>query len=71
MESYAIVKGGNDLLIPASNGLLKGLKKSEFGFEALTAHAQSTRKEFGDQVVLEQATLEDIMFFSKREAEHV
>ena len=71
MESYAIVKGGNELLSKNSDGLFKGIRKSDFGFEALTDNAEATRKQFGTDVVLEPATLEDIMYYSKLEVQYV
>lgn len=70
MESYAIVKGGNDLLASVSDGLFKGIRKNDFGFEALTDNMEATRIQFRTDVVLEPATLEDIMYFSKREVQH-
>lgn len=70
MESYAIAKGGNDLLPRIGNGLFSGLRKNEFGFEALTSDRNLVQKEFGTDLVLEKATLEDIMYFSKLEQNH-
>lgn len=70
MENYAIVKGGNEILSAESNGLFKGIRKSEFGFEALTDNIEAMRREFGSDIIFDKATLEDIMYFSKRETEH-
>lgn len=71
MESYAIVKGGNDLLARVSGTLFKGTRKSNFGFEALTDNVKAVRKQFGEDIVLEPATLEDIMYFNQREMHNV
>ena len=63
-ESYAIVKGGNDLLNEETKGYFKGIRKSEYGFEALTDNIGRTQKKMGSTIVVEKASLEDIMYFS-------
>ncbi len=63
-ENYAIVKGGNDLLSEETRGLFQGIRKSEFGFEALTDNIKKTRQNLGSGIMTEKASLEDIMYFS-------
>jgi ABC-2 type transport system ATP-binding protein len=65
MENYAIVKGDSKILDSETQAFFKGAKSGEFGFEALTDDAGETRKRFGGEVLVEKATLEDIMYFSK------
>lgn len=64
MENYAVIKGGNDLLDKETKKHFKGIRKNEFGFEALTDDKNNMTKIFGDKVVIEKATLEDIMYYS-------
>lgn len=63
-EEYALVKGGNDLLDPDTQKSLVSVRNSEFGFEGLTKDLKTTREVFGDKVVYDKASLEDIMFFN-------
>ena len=64
MENYAIVKGGKDLLNEETKQHFKGIRQSEFGFEALTENVKEAKSMFGDKIVVDKANLEDIMFFS-------
>jgi ABC-2 type transport system ATP-binding protein len=63
LESWALVKGGCDVLDSRVNSLLVGVKKHEYGFEALTPDARSVSRILKSEVVVEKPTLEDIMFF--------
>lgn len=65
-EEYAIVKGGLDLLDRDTEQEFIGIKKSSLGFEALTGDKKKVQAIFGEMVLLEEATLEDIMFFTKK-----
>ena len=68
MEKYKIVKGSNELLDSSSNSikLLTGLKKNKFGFESITTSPASVRELWGDRAVIENASLDDIMFYTAR-----
>ena len=66
LEKYAMVKGGNDLLDQEMRRSFKGLRRSAFGFEALTDDVEKMRKKYGSSLVIEKATLEDIMYFSNQ-----
>lgn len=61
LAKFALVKGGRDIIgdIP-----LVGFKAHEYGFEGLTDNIQAVRKKYGSKVVLEKASLEDIMFYN-------
>ncbi len=63
LEQWGIVKGGKELLNESSKSLFRGIRLHEFGFEALTADCERVRRTFNGQVVIERATLEDIMFY--------
>jgi ABC-2 type transport system ATP-binding protein len=64
METYAIIKGGNDLINEETKKHFRGIRKNEFGFEALTNDVAEIKAAFGSSIVIEKATLEDIMYFS-------
>ncbi len=70
METYAVVKGGNDLLDEEMKKHFRGIRKNEFGFEALTTDINNAKKIFGSKIVVEKATLEDIMYFSNLKSEN-
>lgn len=70
-ENYALVKGGNNLLNEETRTWFAGIRKSDFGFEALTPEVQTIRKIFGSDVVVEKASLEDIMYYSNLRNNHV
>ncbi len=65
-EDYAIVKGEVDLLDRDTEKEFIGIRKSNHGFEALTAYKQRTQNIFGDTVILEKPTLEDIMLYTQK-----
>lgn len=43
-----------------------GLKETNVGFEGLTNNKDKVKRLFGEQVLIERATLEDIMFYTVR-----
>jgi ABC-2 type transport system ATP-binding protein len=63
LESWGVVKGGNELLQKEGTSIFKGIKKYEYGFEALVSDISQARKSFSKSVTIEKPTLEDIMFF--------
>ena len=66
LEKYAIVKGPSELLVPSSDDFFVGIKRSGYGFEALTSDRSAIRRTFGDKVILEKPTIEDLMLFYTR-----
>jgi len=66
LDSWGVVKGGNDLLTEEAAKFFKGVRRREFGFEALTEDAAASRRRFGESVVIDKVTLEDIMFYMTR-----
>ncbi len=65
-ENYGVVKGGKELLEESNLGLFAGHRESAYGVEALTPDIQAARKNFSSNVVIEKATLEDIMYLTGR-----
>ena len=68
-EDYAIVKGGTELLDRDTEQEFIGIRKSNHGFEALTANKSRIETIFGEMVMIEKPTLEDIMFYTKKRSE--
>lgn len=68
-EEYAIVKGGLELLDREIEQEFLAVRKSNYGFEALTANKGRAEEVFGDMVIMEKPTLEDIMYYTKKGAE--
>lgn len=66
IESYGIVKGDNELLDRDIEKEFVGMKKSKFGFEGLTSNKEKTKKIFGNKVIIERPTIDDIMVYSVR-----
>ena len=66
LEKCAVVKGGAELLTPSTEALFIGVKRSGYGFEALTRDRSAVRRAFGDKIVFEKPTVEDIMLFYTR-----
>ncbi|MFS8540957.1 MAG: AAA family ATPase, partial [Tissierellales bacterium] len=66
LENYAIVKGGIDILDEDIRKEFIGLRETRVGFEALTDNVNKIRNLFGDKVLMEKASLEDIMVYTVR-----
>ncbi|MCI1696394.1 ABC transporter ATP-binding protein [Aneurinibacillus aneurinilyticus] len=65
-EEYAIVKGTLDLLDRETEQEFISIRKTNRGFEALTANKNRVTNIFGDTVIVEKPTLEDIMYYTKK-----
>ncbi|HHV97991.1 MAG TPA: ABC transporter ATP-binding protein [Clostridiaceae bacterium] len=66
LNNYGIVKGGRELLNSDSRNSFIGIKENKFGFEGLTKDRKQAKKIFGDKVVIEKPTLEDVMLYYVR-----
>lgn len=67
MDSYAIVKGDINLLDPDTEKPFLKIDRKATGFTALTNKVREVKQIFNDEVLIEQATLEEIMYYSKKE----
>ncbi|MDW4528711.1 ABC transporter ATP-binding protein [Rossellomorea marisflavi] len=65
-EDYALIKGGLELLDADTEREFVSLKKTKFGFEALTADRGKAEDLFGGHALIEAPTLEDIMYYTKK-----
>ncbi|QIW19945.1 ABC transporter ATP-binding protein [Bacillus thuringiensis] len=70
-ENYMLVKGGMDLLDRDTEKALVHIQRASTGFEALTDNIKAVKNTFGDTVVIERATLEDILYYLKGGIYHV
>lgn len=68
-EEYAIVKGGLELLDGDTEREFIAIRKSTHGFVGLTVNKARAEDIFGELALIEKATLEDIMFYTKKGAE--
>jgi ABC-2 type transport system ATP-binding protein len=66
-ERWGLVKGGLDLLDEDGRRFFRGIETSAFSFTAITDDVQAARQRFsGREVIIEQASLEDVMFYLSR-----
>jgi ABC-2 type transport system ATP-binding protein len=66
LESYGVIKGGNNLLDRDTRKEFIGLRETNVGFEGLVENPQRLKKLFGNEILIEKPTLEDIMVYSVR-----
>lgn len=67
LEQWALVKGGVDLLDAGTRPLFKGTDVTDFSFTALTDDVQGVRRQMaGRDLVIERASLEDVVFHLTR-----
>lgn len=64
-EQYAIVKGDHALLDPDVRKLFTSVHEHAYGFEALTACREEAKTVLENHVVIEEASLEDILYYTK------
>jgi len=69
-DSWAVVKGGAELLDPARRCFFRSVRETPYGVEALTSAAADVRAAFPSDVVVDRASVEDIMIFFEEGAPH-
>lgn len=65
-DNWGVVKGSDEILKPEHKSIIKGYKKTNFGVEALTSDISAAQQIFTGNTVFEKITLEDIMFYMKK-----
>jgi ABC-2 type transport system ATP-binding protein len=70
-ENYALVKGGKELLDSDTEKAFIHIHHAPTGFEALTDNIKAVKNIFGDMVVIERASLEEIMYYMKGRKSYV
>ncbi|MFJ8529472.1 ABC transporter ATP-binding protein [Bacillus sp. NPDC094106] len=69
-ENYALVKGSTDLLDRDTEKAFMHVHRAPTGFEALTNNVAEVEQIFGNEVIIERASLEDIMYYSRGVGHH-
>jgi len=67
LERYVLIKGGKELLDNDVRQAFVGVRETSLGFEGLSADRSSAVSMFGNSVMYQQPTLEDIMYFTVKE----
>lgn len=65
-DNYRVVKGSKDILTKEIEGLFQGISKNNYGFEAITNKGDEVSRLVKKKVILEKASLEDIMVLYKK-----
>jgi len=64
LDKYAIIKGSKELLDSDTEKEFINIRRNSFGFEALTDNVDKIRRLFQKDVVIDKASLEDIMVYT-------
>ncbi|MEN6328237.1 MAG: ABC transporter ATP-binding protein [Syntrophomonas sp.] len=70
LNRYVLVKGPGEILNEENRSLFTGIRSHAFGFEALSDRPQDVKRRWGEQIVMEKASLEDIMLCIIRGNKH-
>ncbi|WP_141432666.1 ABC transporter ATP-binding protein [Bacillus sp. 03113] len=68
LEHYLLVKGDVTSLNDANQSLFTGINKNQFGFSGLATNRKKVIEHFGNQVLIEKPSIEDIMLYTKKGA---
>ena len=71
LNNYGLIKGSKDLLNKDSRKNFINVKENQFGFEALVKDKNHMKKIYGDKILIERPTLEDIMLYYTRRWQNV
>lgn len=66
MESYCIVRGAAGIVREEDRQNFVGIRENRFGFEGLATDRKRIKSLYGDGIVIEKPTLEDIMLYYTR-----
>ncbi|GAA0085170.1 ABC transporter ATP-binding protein [Clostridium sp. CTA-7] len=66
LEKHSLIKGKKELLDKETKKYLISIKINGFGFEGLTSNKVEAYEIFGNEVIYEKPTLEDIMLYYTR-----
>lgn len=64
LDNYALIKGDKNVLTDNLKNEFIGIKENAFGFEALTDDVNKIQNLFGDSIIIDRASLDDIMVFT-------
>ena len=71
LEKYKIVKGDRSFITDNTKREFIGINENSFGFEALTDNAERIKKVIGKDILIERASLEDIMVYTVKGGRNV
>jgi len=71
LNNYGLVKGGKDILNGNTEEDFVGVKKNQYGFEALAKDKNQVKRKYRDKILIEKPTLEDIMLYYTRREKNV
>lgn len=71
INNYGLVKGDKELLDRLNRKDFINIKENQYGFEALVKDRNEARKNYGDKIIIEKPTLEDIMLYYTRRWKYV
>lgn len=66
LNNYGLIKGSKDVLNKDNRKDFINIKENQFGFEALVKDKNHMKKIYGDKILIERPTLEDIMLYYTR-----
>lgn len=66
MDTYKVIKGGPDLVNDFNRQEVLGLRETRVGFEALTDNIEKVKDLFGQDILIEKPSLDDIMYYTRR-----
>jgi ABC-2 type transport system ATP-binding protein len=64
LEHWVLVKGGLELLESGVSPSFRGIRRNPHGFEALTDDVAAVRRMYGDGVVVERASLDELVLYT-------
>lgn len=64
LDKYAIIKGSKELLDSDTEKEFINIRRNSFGFEALTDNVNKIKRLFQKDVIIDKASLEDIMVYT-------
>src|SRR5690625_4520639 len=67
LEKYKKIKGPVDILDDETSSLLKGIRKTSVGFEAISTEHQALTELYGSKVMVEQLKIDELMYHLKKE----
>jgi len=65
LSNYKKVKGPKDILDDETSELLMGIRENSLGFEAMSNSPDTLKELFGSKVIVEELSVDEVMYFIK------
>lgn len=65
LEKWALVRGGPELLERLPPDFFRGIRRGAHAFEALTDDVAEARRQLGDSIVIDRASLDDLVLYTR------